>query len=138
MAFEATGAGEALLLGRAFFAAVLIYLGLGNLVELEETIAYAANKGAPAPRVMVPLGSLALVTGAVSILVGAFPLLGALATVGFLASITPIMHDFWNHDGMDRQNEQIHFLKNVGLAGAALLFVALSTTSWPYALGISL
>ena len=135
MTFDATGAGEALLAGRILFAAVLGVLAVGNLRELEETVAYAASKGAPAPQLVVPVSSLALVAGAASILLGAVPLLGALAVIGFLAGVTPVMHDFWNQEGMDRQNEWIHFLKNVGLAGAASVFVALAAFDWPYALG---
>jgi uncharacterized membrane protein YphA (DoxX/SURF4 family) len=138
MAFESTGAGAALLAGRALFAIVLGYLALGNLRGLGETIDYADSKGAPAPRLTVPLTSLALVAGAGSILLGAFPLLGALAVLAFLVGVTPVMHDFWNQEGMDRQNERIHFLKNVGLAGGALVFTALSTVSWPYAVGLAL
>ncbi|MDS0475229.1 DoxX family protein [Natrinema sp. 1APR25-10V2] len=138
MAFEATGAGEALLAGRILFAAVLGFLAVGNLQDVDETVAYAASKGAPVPRLTVPLASLALVAGAVSILLGAFPLLGSLAVVGFLVGVTPVMHDFWSQEGMDRQNEQIHFLKNVGLAGGALVFAALATTTWPYAVGLTI
>jgi len=138
MAFEATGAGEALLVGRVLFAAVLGFLAVGNLGDLEETVAYAEHKGAPFPRVTVPLASLALVAGAASVLVGAYPLVGSLAVVGFLVGVTPVMHDFWNHDGQERQNEQVHFLKNVGLGGGALVFAALSTTTWPYAAGLGL
>jgi len=137
MTFEAAGVGEALLLGRVLFAAVLGFLAIGNLRDLEETVAYAKSKGAPAAQVTVPLASLALLAGAGAIAVGAFPLLGSLAVLGFLVGVTPVMHDFWNHEGMDRQNEQIHFLKNVGLAGAAAVFAALSTTAWPYALDLA-
>jgi putative oxidoreductase len=138
MAFETTGAAAALLAGRILFATVLAYLALGNLRGLDETIAYAESKGAPLPRLTVPVSSLALVAGGIAILTGVFPLLGALAVLGFLVGVTPMMHDFWNQDGMDRQNERIHFLKNAGLAGGALVFAALSTTTWPYALGLGL
>jgi putative oxidoreductase len=138
MAFEATGAGEALLVGRVLFAGVLAFLAVGNLQELEETVAYAESKGAPFPALSVPLSSLALIAGALSIAVGAAPLLGSLAVLGFVAGVTPVMHDFWNQEGMDRQNEQIHFLKNVGIAGGAFVFAALSTVAWPYAVGVSL
>ncbi|WP_123538669.1 DoxX family protein [Halosimplex salinum] len=137
MVFESTAAGVALLAGRGLFAAVLGFLALGNLLDLENTVAYAEQKGAPAPRILVPLSSVALVAGAASILLGAFPLVGALLVVGFLVGVTPVMHDFWTEKGTDRQNEQIHFLKNAGLAGAALVFLALSTTPWPYAVGAS-
>jgi len=138
MVFESTTAGVALLLGRALFAAVLGFLAVGNLLDLEGTVEYAAHKGAPVPRLLVPLSSLALVGGAASILLGVFPLVGALLVVGFLVGVTPTMHDFWTQEGMDRQNEQIHFLKNAGLAGSALVFLALSTVDWPYAVGLTL
>lgn len=137
MAFESSGVGVAFLAGRTLFAVVLAYLALGNLLALEETVAYAASKGAPAPRLTVPLASLGLLAGTVSIFLGVFPLLGAVAVVGFLAGVTPVMHDFWNQDGMDRQTEQVQFLKNVGLAGAAFVFAALSATAWPYAVGLT-
>ncbi|WP_436906789.1 DoxX family protein [Halosimplex marinum] len=138
MAFESALAGGALLAGRVLFAAVLAFMALGNLLDLETTVGYAAHKGAPAPRLLVPLSSLALVAGAASILLGAFPAVGAVLVVGFLVGVTPVMHDFWAQEGQDRQNEQVHFLKNAGLAGAALVFLALSTASWPYAVGLAL
>jgi len=138
MAFETALGGVALLVGRALFAAVLGVLALGNLQELDETVAYAESKGAPAARLTVPLASVALVAGAGSILVGFAPAVGALAVLGFLVGVTPVMHDFWNQEGMDRQNEQIHFLKNVGLAGTAVVFLALAVTPWPYAVGPTL
>ncbi|WP_330631232.1 DoxX family protein [Halocatena halophila] len=126
------------LVGRVLFAAVLGYLALGNLLDLEGTVGYAQSKGAPFPSISVPLSSGLVVIGAMSILVGAYPLVGGLIIGGFLTIITPIMHDFWNADGMDRQTEQISFLKNVGLAGGALLLASLASTDWPYALGIGL
>jgi putative oxidoreductase len=138
MAFETALGGAALLVGRAAFAAVLGFLALGNLQELDETVAYAESKGAPAARLTVPLASVALVAGAGSILLGFAPVVGALAVLGFLVGVTPVMHDFWNQEGMDRQNEQIHFLKNVGLAGTAVVFLALAATPWPYAVGPTL
>ena len=138
MAFESTVAGLALLVGRGLFAVVLGYLAVGNLLDREETVEYAAHKGAPAPQLLVPLSSLALVAGAASILLGVFPLIGALLVLGFLVGVTPTMHDFWAQEGMDRENEQVHFLKNAGLAGAALVFLALSSTDWPYAVGLTL
>ena len=70
--------------------------------------------------------------------IGVYPALGALAVVGFLLPVTVLMHDFWTMDGQDRQNERIHFLKNVGLLGTALLFVAFAGAAWPLALGVGL
>jgi uncharacterized membrane protein YphA (DoxX/SURF4 family) len=138
MAFSSTLSGAAFLLGRVLFALVLGYLALGNLLDLESSVAYAESKGAPFASVTVPLGSLGLVAGAAAVLTGVYPAVGALAVVGFLVPITVVMHDFWTAEGQERQNEQIHFLKNAGLVGGALVFLALSTVSWPMAVGVGL
>jgi uncharacterized membrane protein YphA (DoxX/SURF4 family) len=58
--------------------------------------------------------------------------------IAVLVPITVLMHDFWTMEGQDRQNERIHFLKNVGLIGGALVFLALSTVAWPLAVGVGL
>lgn len=138
MTFESTAADLAFLGGRVVFASVLAFMAFGNLLRLEEMVGYADFKGAPLARVSVPLGSLALLAGAVAIAAGAFPLVGGLLVAGFLAAITPVMHDFWTMEGEEAQVEQFQFLKNVGLLGGALVFVALAGVEWPYAVGVAL
>ena len=48
------------------------------------------------------------------------------------------MHDFWNAEGEDRQTEMTSFLKNLYGVGAALAFLAVAGTAWPYALNVGL
>jgi DoxX. len=138
MVFAAAGSSIAFVAGRALFAVVVGYLAFGNLRDLESAVGYAESKGAPLASVSVPLGSLGLVAGALAVLTGIYPTVGALAIVAFLVPITVIMHDFWTMEGHDRQNEQIHFLKNVGLIGIALILAAVGTVPWPAAAGIGL
>jgi hypothetical protein len=53
--------------------------------------------------------------------------------------MTPVVHDLWSVDDPEqRQSEMTDFLKNATLLGAALVFVALSGTAWPYALTVAL
>ena len=138
MLFASSGSSVAFVAGRVLFAVVVAYLAFGNLRDLESAVGYAQSKGAPLASISVPLGSLALVAGAMAVLTGVYPVAGALAIVVFLVPITVIMHDFWTMEGHDRQNEQIHFLKNVGLIGIALILAALGTVPWPAAVGIGL
>jgi putative oxidoreductase len=138
MAFSSLLSETAFLLSRVLFALVIGYLALGNLLDLESSVGYAESKGAPLATVTVPLGSLGLIAGALAVLTGVYPAVGALAVITFLVPITVIMHDFWTMEGQSRQNEQIHFLKNVGLLGSALVFLALSTVGWPLAVGLGL
>jgi putative oxidoreductase len=138
MVFSSTLSEAAFLLSRVLFAFVIGYLALGNLLDLESSVGYAKHKGLPLASISVPLGSLGLIAGALAILTGVYPTVGALAVIVLLAPITLVMHDFWALEGQDRQNEQIHFLKNVGLFGGALVFLALSSVSWPLAVGVGL
>jgi uncharacterized membrane protein YphA (DoxX/SURF4 family) len=138
MAFPSALSGTAFLLSRVLFALVIGHLALGNLLDLESSVGYAKSKGAPLASLSVPLGSLGLSTGALAVLVGVYPALGVQAVIAFLVPITAIMRDFWTMDGQDRQNERIHFLKNIGLIGAALGFLALSAVTWPLAVGTGL
>lgn len=138
MVFSSTLSGAAFLLSRVLFALVIGYLALGNLLDLESSVGYAESKGAPLASISVPLGSFSLIAGAFAVLTGVYPALGALAVIAFLVPITVIMHDFWTMEGQDRQNEQIHFLKNIGLISVALVFLALSTVTWPLAVGVGL
>ncbi len=138
MVFSTMVADLAFLSGRALFALVVGYLAFGNLLDLEASVGYAKSKGAPLASITVPVGSLGLVAGALTVLLGVYPTLGTLAVVFFLVPITVVMHDFWTMDGQDRQNERVHFLKNVGLIGGALVFLAVSTTTWPFAVGLGL
>jgi len=121
MALLEAGADAAFLLGRALFALVVGYLALGNLLDLETAVGYAQSKGVPLASVAVPLGSLGLVAGSLGVLLGVYPAVGVLVSVGVLGPVTVVMHDFWTMEGQTRRNEQVHFLENVGLIGATLV-----------------
>jgi uncharacterized membrane protein YphA (DoxX/SURF4 family) len=82
---------------------------------------YTASKGVPSPELAVTLSAVPLITGGTSLLLGVKPKIGAIAVLGFLAGVSPIMHDFWRiEDPAERNNNMISFMKNMALAGAAL------------------
>jgi uncharacterized membrane protein YphA (DoxX/SURF4 family) len=69
----------------------------------------------------VTVSALPLIVGGSSLLLGVKPKWGTMAILGFLAGVSPIMHDFWrNQDPAERTNNMIAFMKNVALAGGAL------------------
>ena len=110
-------------LSRALFGGVLAFMALDNLRNLDERTQYAESKGAPLPELSVPGASAGLLLGSVGVLLWRVPSLAATAIAGFFASITPVMHDFWNLDDDEGKQQQVtHFLKNIALFGAALAF----------------
>lgn len=121
---EPTADEPAFRIGRLLFGGVLAITALDNLRNLDERTAYAKAKGAPVPSLSVPATSLGLLVGSVGVALWRYPTASATAVVGFLAAITPVMHDFWNvDDPEEEQRQRIQFLKNTALLGAALAFL---------------
>ena len=109
------------LIGRLLFAGFFINSGISHLQHRKSMAAYARAKGVPSPELAVTLSAVPLLVGGASLALGVKPKLGALALVGFLAGVSPVMHDFWrNQDPEARTNNMIMFMKNMALAGGAL------------------
>ena len=113
-------------LGRMLFGGVLAFMAIDNLRNLDERIQYAESKGAPFPDRSVPAISAGLLLGSIGVALWRLPSLASAAVAWFFASVTPVMHDFWNLDDPEQKQQQlIHFLKNTALLGAALAFLKL-------------
>jgi uncharacterized membrane protein YphA (DoxX/SURF4 family) len=109
------------LIGRLLFAGFFINSGISHLQNRKSMAAYARAKGVPQPELAVTLSAVPLLIGGASVLLGVKPRLGAAALLGFLAGVSPIMHDFWRDEDPDtRMNNMIMFMKNMALAGGAL------------------
>lgn len=109
------------LIGRILFGSFFLYSGINHLRHAKSIAPYAESKGVPAGELAVKLTAVPLIAGGASILLGVKPRLGAMAILGFLAGVSPIMHDFWSHeDPNQRMSEMVNFMKNIALAGSAL------------------
>jgi putative oxidoreductase len=119
------------LLGRAIFGGFFLYGGIHHFAESEKMTQYAKYKGVPMPELAVKASGLALIVGGTSILLGVKPKLGTAAVLGFLASVSPVMHDFWNvDDPQQKQGEMVNFTKNLALLGGALALMGVEEP-WP-------
>jgi putative oxidoreductase len=115
------------ILGRAVFGGFFLYNGINHLLHPEGLEDYVAAKQVAYPHLAVKGSGAALTLAGLSLLLGIKPHLGALGVVGFLAAASPKMHDFWSQeDPAQRQNEMIHFSKNMALLGAAAALAAAS------------
>lgn len=110
-------------LGRTLFGGTLAFMGAANLRDVDEMVEYAEANDVPMANVAVPLSSTILTIGGVMVALGWMPRVAATAVATFLATATPKMHDFWNLEGEERQQQQVHFMKNLALFGAAIAFL---------------
>ena len=109
------------LIGRILFGGYFLYNGINHLRNKRQLAPYAASKGVKNPEFSVAVAGIPLIVGGTSLLLGIKPKIGAIAVLGFLAGVSPIMHDFWrNQDPNERQSNMINFMKNAALAGGAL------------------
>lgn len=138
MALESTAASVALLVARVLFGGIIAFMGLNHFLDAETMTGYAEMKGVPAPSLAVYGSGAVLLLGGLGIVLGVFPILAAAGLAVFFLVTTPLMHDFWSVPEDQQQNEMINFLKNAGLFGGALAFLALGTEAWAYALNVGL
>jgi putative oxidoreductase len=109
------------LIGRILLGGFFLKSGIDNLRNRKKVAGYVESKGVPKPELAVTLSAVPLMVGGTSLLLGVKPKVGTMALLGFLAGVSPVMHDFWkNEDPAERENNKIAFAKNVALAGAAL------------------
>ncbi|WP_147437660.1 DoxX family protein [Streptomyces radicis] len=114
------------LIGRIVFVALFLNSALGHLTQTPAMAGYARSKGVPFPEASVLLSGILMVVGAVSVVLGVWPDLGALLLVAFLVPTALLMHPFWKEtDPATRQNDMVHFMKDLSLAGAAFMLFGL-------------
>lgn len=108
-------------IGRILFAMIFFASGASHI--LGQGVEYAEMKGVPAPGISVRIGGLFAVGGGLSVLLWYRVDIGAILLLLFLFAAAFKIHDFWRlDDPMEKQNQQAHFMKNMSMAGAALVF----------------
>ncbi|SFD27897.1 DoxX family protein [Streptomyces aidingensis] len=113
------------LIGRILFVMVFLGSGLNHLTQTRAMSGYAASKGVPLPTQATVVTGVMQLVGGLMVLLGIWADLGALLLAAFVIPTPLIMHRFWSEtDPAARQNEMIHFMKDLGLGGAALMLLA--------------
>lgn len=113
-----------ILAGRILFFFLFAFSAVGHLAQREAMSQYATQKGVPFASLLVPLTGVQILVGSLLVLLGIWADLGAALLVVFLVPTALTMHAFWKlSEPMERQQDQIHFLKDIALAGAALMLL---------------
>lgn len=124
-----------LLIGRVLFGVFFIVSGINHFTNAGMMSGYAKSKGVPAAHLAVVGTGVMLVLGGLSVLLGLFAFVGLVLIVAFLLPTSVLIHNFWTvGDPQARAAEQVNFLKNLALAGAALVLLY-GAADWPLTLG---
>ena len=106
-------------LGRLLIAVIFLASGLGKIAAPATTQGYIASAGLPAPMLAYLIAIVIEVGGGVLLVLGFQTRLVALVLAVFSVAAALSFH----HDFAD-QNQLIHFLKNIAMAGGLLQVVA--------------
>jgi len=123
------------LAGRIAFGGFFVYNGINHFLHSKNMAQYAGAKNVPQPEAAVIGTGVLMTLGGTLIALGIKPKLGAAAIVAFLASVSPVIHDFWSaQDPNQKMQDTIHFSKNMALLGAALALAGVEEP-WPLSPG---
>ena len=112
--------------GRVGLAAMFITGGADAVFDPGPRAPKAAELGVPLePELAVRVNGAAMLAAGVALALGIWPRLAAAVLAGTLVPTTVAGHPYWQIEdpGMRRQ-QRIHFYKNVGLFGGALLVLS--------------
>jgi putative oxidoreductase len=105
--------------GRLLIAVIFLVSGLGKIAAPAATQGYIASAGLPVPMLVYLIAIVIEVGGGVLLVLGFQTRLVALIMAVFsVATALGFHHDFAD------QNQMIHFLKNIAMAGGLLQVVA--------------
>ena len=112
-------------LGRLLLSVIFVLSGFQKLAEFSGTVAFMGSEGLPLP----------LIAGIVAVLVECVG--GILLIVGYQTRLTGIVLALWciataivAHRNFGDQDQMIHFLKNVAMAGGFLQLAAFGAGGW--------
>lgn len=112
------------LIGRILLSAIFVMSGVDKIMHWDQTAQGMQDEG----MVWVPffLGASIVfeLGGGLSVLLGLYARVGALALIVFLIPVTAIFHDFWQLTGQEQQMQMIHFSKNLAILGGLLVLLA--------------
>jgi putative oxidoreductase len=120
-----TSKDAAAFIGRLLLAVIFIVSGFHKLAAFGPTVGYMASQGLPLP-------TLAAIIAIVIECVG-----GILLVVGYQTRLVGIVMAAWciataltAHTDFANQNQMIHFLKNLAMAGGFLQLFAFGAGGW--------
>ena len=112
------------LIGRILLALIFILSGVGKIGGFAGTAGYIASKGLPMASVLAALTIVVEIGGGLALATGFFARWAALALAVFSVLAALIFHNFWAVPADQAMNQNIHFMKNIAIAGGMLMVFA--------------
>jgi putative oxidoreductase len=121
----------ALLLARLMLALVFLWSGVDKALHWSAGLGEVAAKGLPFASVLLLATVTVQVVGGLSVALGLWTRLGALALAGFTVVATLLFHPFWAAvDPVEHQHQLTTFLEHVAIVGGFVAIMAAGPGSY--------
>ena len=111
------------LVGRLMIAAIFVGSGFRKITGFDGTVGYIASKGLPLPQLAAIAAIIVELGGGILLILGWKTRWAAAAMCIFTVVAALIFHNFWAVPAEQAQNQMIHFMKNICMAGGLLYVV---------------
>lgn len=112
------------IVGRILFGGFFVMTGLNHFTKLQAMTGYAASKKVPSPKLATLATGVLLVAGGIGVIFYTHITIALWLLIIFLVPTSLIMHTFWKEtDPQMKMVEMTNFMKNIALAGAALMLL---------------
>jgi putative oxidoreductase len=115
-----------IIIGRVLLGFYFIQAGVRNFMKVPMHTEILTKKNLPFPREGLIVALLVQVLGGLSVALGIYPAIGAIALIVFTVAANVLYHDFWNYTGAERVTHWNSVAANIGMVGAFLLVIAIS------------
>jgi putative oxidoreductase len=112
------------LVGRILMSLVFLGSGFQKFMAFSMMVGFAQAKGLPLPTIAIGAAATLEVLGGLAILAGFQTKLASWLLFLFLIPTTLLFHNFWAMQGMERMDNQGHFMKNLAIMGGLLILAA--------------
>ncbi|MEK7321609.1 MAG: DoxX family protein [Pseudomonadota bacterium] len=112
------------LLGRLLIAQIFLMSGIGKITGFEGTAGYIASKGLPLPQLLAAGSILLELGGGLLLIIGWKTRWAAAALLAFTLLAALFFHNYWAVPAEQAQDQMIHFMKNLAMAGGILYVIA--------------
>lgn len=112
------------LIGRILLALIFVTSGFSKIAGFAGTAGYIASKGLPMASVLTALAICLELGGGLAVVFGFLTRWAALALAVFSVVAGVLFHNFWAVPADQVMNMQIHFWKNISIAGGFLVLAA--------------
>ncbi|HTS12327.1 MAG TPA: DoxX family protein [Candidatus Limnocylindrales bacterium] len=112
------------LIGRILLSGVFIGSGLSKVIAFSMMTGYVAAKGLPMPAVALGIAAAVEILGGLAVLVGFKTTIASWILFLYVIPTTFLFHNFWALQGMEKMDNQAHFMKNLAIMGGLLILAA--------------